>query len=123
MHAAAAGNGPDDPQAYAVTYIPSADGGKFSMTGVYCALSFDDGNSWASRRPISTDMTVTGRNQTGFDGHNFTMSYNTTEVTCMPGRLCAKRLLYAELAVCYISDCCSPLRSCFGSPMDIWRRL
>ena len=89
------------------------------MRGVYCALSFDDGNSWASRRPITTDRTVTGRNQTGFDGHNFTMSYNTTEVR--PPACQAS--LYAESAVCYISDYCSPVRPCFGSPMDIWRRL
>jgi hypothetical protein len=45
----------------------------------YCALSFDDGASWDTRRPITLDDTVSGLNQTGFDGRNFTMSFNTTE--------------------------------------------
>ena len=77
--------------------------GQFAMTGVYCAVSMDvrsdrltcvlsfdsdstlccasaqDGDSWETRRPITTDLTAAGHNQTGFDGRDFMMSYNTTE--------------------------------------------
>ena len=67
------------PPSYATTYIPDAAGGRFSMTGVYCAVSFTDGDSWTTRRPMTADLTLAGRNQTGFDGRDFTMSYNTTE--------------------------------------------
>ena len=53
------------------TGIPDSEGGRFSMVGVYCAVSFDDGDSWRTRKPITLDMSLNGRNQTGFDGHNF----------------------------------------------------
>lgn len=43
-----------------------------------CLLS-QDGDSWETRRPITTDLTAAGHNQTGFDGRDFMMSYNTTE--------------------------------------------
>ena len=66
------------PPGYAPTHIPDTSGGSFTMTGVCCALSFDDGDSW-KRRPITTDFTAKGHNQTGFDGRNFSMSFNTTE--------------------------------------------
>ncbi len=48
------------------------------MTGVYCAVSFDDGDTW-KKKPMTADVTVAGRNQTGFDGRNFTMAYDKGE--------------------------------------------
>jgi sulfatase modifying factor 1 len=67
------------PVSYNVSLVPDSSGGYFAITGVYCAVSFNDGDSWETRRPMTTDLTATGHEQDGFDGHNFTMRYNETE--------------------------------------------
>ena len=64
---------------YKTTWIPDSAGGEFSMRGVYCAVSFDDGASWETRRPITADLSVEGRNETGSDGAPFRMSFNSSE--------------------------------------------
>jgi hypothetical protein len=64
---------------YRTTWIRDSAGGAFSMRGVYCAVSFDDGASWDTRRPITADLSVQGRNATGSDGATFRMSFNSTE--------------------------------------------
>jgi hypothetical protein len=64
---------------YKTTWIPDSAGGRFAIRGVYCALSFDDGASWDTRRPITADLSVHGRAETGADGAPFTMSYNSSE--------------------------------------------
>ena len=49
------------------------------MRGVYCALSWDEGASWESRRPITANPSLQARNESGSDGAVFRMSYNETE--------------------------------------------
>jgi len=64
---------------YAETLIPDSAGGTFAVTGVYCALSFDEGESWAQRRLITTNLTEEGELVEGFDGNAFRMSFNSSE--------------------------------------------
>lgn len=59
--------------------VPSSDGGTFEATGLYCALSFDEGETFAQRRVMTDDETVEGHMQEGFDGRMFRMSYNSSE--------------------------------------------
>eukprot|EP00051_Salpingoeca_urceolata_P021223 m.329846 g.329846 ORF g.329846 m.329846 type:complete len:140 (-) comp19758_c0_seq6:631-1050(-) len=49
------------------------------VIGLYCALSFDEGETFAVRRTITDDFSIKGHSQQGFDGKNFTMSYNQGE--------------------------------------------
>ena len=60
---------------------PSPAPGKcsFDATGLYCALSFDEGASWDQRRVITDDFTRKGHTVQGFDGRDFTMSFNSGE--------------------------------------------
>ena len=69
----------EDGPTYKTTWIPDSAGGHFAIRGVYCALSFDDGASWETRRPITADLSVHGREETGSDGAPFKMSYNSSE--------------------------------------------
>merc|ERR1711920_716239 len=75
MHCTFANGSPD----YAETLIPDSAGGAFAVTGVYCALSFDEGESWAQRRLITTNFTEEGELIEGFDGNAFRMSFNSAE--------------------------------------------
>lgn len=67
------------PPSYSETLIPDSTGGSFAVTGVYCALSFDEGQSWKQRRLITTNCTAQGEAVEGFDGHVFQMSFNSSE--------------------------------------------
>ncbi len=49
------------------------------VIGLYCALSTDEGNTFPVRRTITTDFTVAGHMQEGFDGAMFHMAYNSGE--------------------------------------------
>jgi formylglycine-generating enzyme required for sulfatase activity len=51
----------------------------FPATGLYCALSEDDGESWTHRRLITDDLTRKGHIVEGMDGDSFTMSFNSSE--------------------------------------------
>ena len=51
----------------------------FTILGLFCAVSEDDGNSWSNVRPITTDMSATGSKVEGFDHVDFIMSYNSSE--------------------------------------------
>lgn len=59
--------------------MESSAGSKFEIIGLYCAVSYDDGESWPNRRTITDDFTLTGKSFPGFDGNNFTMAYNKGE--------------------------------------------
>ena len=60
-------------------YVKDSAGGKFPVTGLYCALSFDEGETFPARRTITDDLSLHGHSQEGFDGRNFTMNFNTSE--------------------------------------------
>jgi len=64
---------------YAETLVPDSDGGAFPILGVYCALSFDEGETWAKRRLITTNYTPEGETVVGMDGALFKMAYNSSE--------------------------------------------
>ena len=51
----------------------------YDVTGLYCALSFDEGATFAQRRVITDDLTKAGHQVESSDGHPFTMNYNTGE--------------------------------------------
>ena len=53
--------------------------GTLDVTGLYCALSFDQGQSWGTRRLITDDYSAKGHMQEGFDGKPFKRSYNAGE--------------------------------------------
>jgi formylglycine-generating enzyme len=57
----------------------AAGAATFNMTGLYCALSTDDGGSWPARRVMTDDLTATGHQAEGFDGAPFKMSWNMSE--------------------------------------------
>ncbi|MFH1743391.1 MAG: SUMF1/EgtB/PvdO family nonheme iron enzyme [bacterium] len=57
--------------------ITDASGGQRSITGLYAALSFDDGETWTIHRPISDDGP--GRAVETMDGTPFTMGFSTAE--------------------------------------------
>ncbi len=57
----------------------SGCGCSYPVTGLYCALSEDDGVTWTQRRLITTDETQDGHAVEGFDGRMFTMSFNSSE--------------------------------------------
>eukprot|EP00038_Savillea_parva_P001532 m.104777 g.104777 ORF g.104777 m.104777 type:complete len:879 (-) comp10537_c0_seq2:67-2703(-) len=67
------------PPAYQPTYVNDSAGGRFTITGLYCAVSYDDGETWPNRRTITDTFSHDGRQWPGFDGKNFTMSYNSGE--------------------------------------------
>lgn len=69
-------NGPPD---YRPTYIPDSSGGSFPVTGVYCALSFDEGHSWDTRKLVTTNLTEEGKIVQGRDHSSFKMSHNSSE--------------------------------------------
>lgn len=69
----------NDGISYNTSMVPDSSGGSFEVKGLYCAVSFDDGDSWNARKTMTTDLSAVGHNQTGFDGHNFTMRYNESE--------------------------------------------
>ena len=51
----------------------------FKMTGLFCAVSQDDGATWVNRRIITTDTSCKGTNVLGFDDISFVMSYRSAE--------------------------------------------
>ena len=51
----------------------------FPATGLYCALSEDDGQSWTQRRVITDDLSREGHVVEGMDGSEFIMSFNSSE--------------------------------------------
>lgn len=53
--------------------------GIFNITGLFCALSFDDGNSWPHIRPITDDETAEGHYIETLDQRPGWMSYNRSE--------------------------------------------
>lgn len=59
--------------------VPRAGGGTFTVLGLYCALSTDEGASFPVRRPITTNFSRQGEQVAGFDGRPFTMSFNSSE--------------------------------------------
>jgi len=67
------------PPTYRPTVVTDSSGGQFEITGLYCAVSYDEGENWPNRRTVTTDFTKSGKNFSGFDGRNFTMSYNSGE--------------------------------------------
>ena len=57
--------------------ITDASGNERTITGMYAALSYDDGETWSIRRPISDDGP--GRQVECTDGQLFTMSWESAE--------------------------------------------
>ena len=51
----------------------------FPATGLYCALSEDEGESWTQRRVITDDLSREGHVVEGMDGSQFVMSFNSSE--------------------------------------------
>lgn len=67
------------PPSYNATHIPDSSGGSFTVLGVYCAVSEDEGETWGTRRLITTNFSEEGEMVEGFDGKSFKMSYNSSE--------------------------------------------
>ena len=59
--------------------IEHAGPGTFNITGLYCALSLDDGNTWPHVRPITDDLTAEGHKIETSDFRSGWMSYNSSE--------------------------------------------
>ena len=49
------------------------------ITGLFCSLSMNEGESWNYTRSITTDLTLKGHQVKGFDDVEFKMSYNSAE--------------------------------------------